>query len=60
MEAHQWDDCMAAKLKMKKTHKWNKMSDVQRLGRWVDSYIDSLFMGLKGVLKAFTTIEKSV
>jgi hypothetical protein len=56
MEAHQGNDCMAAKLEMKKTHKWNKMSDMQRLGRWVDSCIDSLFVGLKDILKGFTTI----
>jgi hypothetical protein len=47
---------MASKLKMKKTHKWNKMSDMQRLGRWVDSYIDGMFTGLKDILKGFTTI----
>jgi hypothetical protein len=55
MKAHQWNNFMAAKLKMKKTHKWNKMSDMQRLGSRVDSYIDSLFMGLKDILKGFAT-----
>ena len=58
MEAHQWNDCMAAKLEMEKTHKRNKMSDMQRLGRWVDTHIDGLFMGLKDILKGFTTIYK--
>lgn len=57
VEAYQWDDCMAAKLKMKKTHKWKKMSDMQRLGGRVDSYIDGLLItGLKDILKRFTTI----
>lgn len=56
MEAHQWDDFMAAKLKVKKTHEWNKMTDMQRPGRWVDSYIDGLFMGLKDILKGITTV----
>jgi hypothetical protein len=56
IEAYQWNDCMAAKSKMKKTHKWKKMSDMQRLGGRVDSYIDGLFTGLKDILKRFTTI----
>ena len=60
METHQWNDCMAVKLKMKKTHKRNKMSDMQRLGRWVDSYIDGLFIGLQDILKGFTTVSRSV
>ena len=56
MEAYQWNDCMTAKLKMKKTHKWKKMSDMQRLGGRVDSYIDGFFTGLQDILKRFTTI----
>lgn len=49
---------MATKLKMEKTHQWNKMSDMQRLGRWVNSCINGLFVGLKGILKEFTTVLK--
>jgi len=47
---------MTAKLEMEKTHQWNKMSDMQRLGTWVDSCIRGLFTGLKDILKDFATI----